>query len=63
MSKFNDHPFYKPLWRRVTIVVTTALWFGLELWMREPMWTVIAGAFCGFSLWEFLISYPKNTEA
>jgi hypothetical protein len=57
----HDHPFYKPLWRRVMIVLVTALWAGLEAFvLRDGMWTVVAGAFFAFSVWAFLISYPKE---
>ena len=56
----NSHPFYKPLWRRVTIIATTAIWFGVELWSNDGMWTVIAAAFFGYSVWAFLITYPKT---
>ncbi len=59
LKDVHTNPFYKPLWRRVTIVATTAIWFSVELWAGVGMWTTIAAAFCGFSLWAFLITYPK----
>ena len=61
-EKFNEHPFYKPLWRRIVIVVITGLWLAQELWMREPMWGVIAAGFFGVSVWQFIIIYPRGKD-
>ncbi len=62
-SGINDHPFYKPLWRRVAIIATTAIWFCFEMLVNDGMWTVIAGAFFAYSVWAFLVTYPKTPEA
>ena len=56
----QTNSFYKPLWRRIVIVATTAIWFGLELWAKDGLWTPVAAAFCGFSVWAFLVTYPKT---
>jgi hypothetical protein len=56
----TPHPFYEPLWRRIAIVALTALWLGIELWIADGMWTVIAAAFFGYAVWGFLISYGKR---
>jgi hypothetical protein len=57
----HDHPFYKPLRRRVMIVLATASWAGIEAFIaRDGMWTVVAGAFFAYSAWAFLIAFPKE---
>jgi hypothetical protein len=38
-----DHPFYKPLWRRVAIVMATVAWFCLEVFIaHDGMWMAVA---------------------
>jgi hypothetical protein len=57
----RDHPFYKPLWRRVMIVVVTAVWAGVEAFvLHDGFWTVLAGGFLAYSVWAFLITFPKE---
>lgn len=57
----HTHPFYKPFWRRVVIVATTALWVAFELiYSQSPFWSVLAVATFLFCVWNFLITYPKN---
>ena len=53
-----DHPFYRPLWRRILIVITTVLWVGFEFFFSHSgLWTVLALAICIYSIWTFLITY------
>jgi hypothetical protein len=42
---FNDldHPFYRPLWRRAAVVISTALWTLFEtFYAQDSFWMVIA---------------------
>lgn len=57
----HDHPFYRPLWRRVAIVVVTGAWAAFELlWAKDGFWTVLFGAVFVYSVWAFLINW-KDT--
>lgn len=57
------HPFYRPLWRRIVIVVTTAVWSVIELfYAHDGFWGVIAVAFFAYSLWTFFITYKPPPE-
>jgi hypothetical protein len=60
LKDIQTNPFYRPLRRRLLIVATTIIWLGLELWSVSGLWTPIAAAICGFSIWAFLIAYPKT---
>lgn len=54
----NDHPFYRPLWRRVAIVASTVLWFAFEaFYVVDPLWMPIAGGVALYCVWTFLISW------
>jgi hypothetical protein len=60
----HDHPFYKPLWRRVALVATTVLWFAFELFMaKDGLWQVLSGAVCAYSAWVFLITWKDQPPA
>ena len=57
----QKHPFYKPLWRRVAIVVSITLWLGFEVWQRNSgLWIAIAGAMLVYAVTTFFITYPKD---
>jgi hypothetical protein len=60
LKDIQTNPFYRPLSRRLLIVGSTAIWFGVELWLGDGLWTPVAAAFCGFSVWALLVSYPKT---
>lgn len=59
--KFLDpqHPFFKPLWRRILTVVAPAAWALVELWNGEGGWAIVffgAAAYAGYEL--FLAPKP-----
>lgn len=62
-SKETDHPFYRPLWRRIAIVAVVTAWFLYELLVgQDGFWTMLSGAMLGYAVWIFLISWngPKD---
>jgi len=57
----QDHPFYKPLWIRVLIVVVVAGWLVFEIMQgSDAMWVMIAVAFLAYSIYIFFITFPKD---
>ncbi len=59
----TDHPFYRPLWRRVLLVAFVALWFAYELLVSgDRMWQVFAGGMLAYAAWFFLIRYRPPAE-
>ena len=63
MARFKeqDHPFYKPLWVRIAIVVVVAGWVVFEVLNNaEPMWIIIALGFLAYSVYMFFITWPKD---
>lgn len=57
----QKHPFYKPLWRRVAIVVTVALWLAFELYqMNSGLWIALAGGMLVYAVYTFFITWPKD---
>jgi hypothetical protein len=54
----NDHPFYRPLWRRMLIVLATVIWAGFEVLVTQSgMFTVLSVAIMAYAIWAFLIVY------
>ena len=57
----QKHPFYKPLWVRVAIVVTIVLWLGFEIWQRNSgLWMAIAAGMLVYAVYTFFITYPGD---
>jgi hypothetical protein len=57
----HDHPFYRPLWRRLAIVAVTAAWAGFELSLgASGLWSLLACGVFAYSLWTFLINWKDK---
>ncbi|GEO85510.1 MULTISPECIES: hypothetical protein [Alphaproteobacteria] len=66
--KFLDpqHPFFKPLWRRILTVVAPAAWAFVELWNGEAGWAIVffgAAAYAGYELFLAAKPAPDTTPA
>ena len=55
-------PFYRPLWRRVAIMVFVALWLAFEIYQQSGLWIGIAAAMFCYALWTFFLSWPKTPD-
>ncbi|MGP2491227.1 DUF3329 domain-containing protein [Mesorhizobium sp. PUT5] len=58
--KDRDHPFLRPLWRRVALVAVCFVWAALELASGSPMWGMIALAMGGYGAWQYLYLYGSG---
>ena len=57
----QQHPFYKPLWRRIAIVVVILSWIAMELYFGERgIWLWLAVAFLAYAIFAFFINFPKD---
>jgi len=57
----NDLNWFRPLWRRVTVVVFLTAWLIWEVvWTKETLWMVLVGAALAYSLWNFFYAFPKE---
>jgi hypothetical protein len=55
------HPFYKPLWRRITIVAVCALWLIFEVFVsKSSFWIMIAGALLVYTGWTLLFAWKDE---
>ncbi|MBL8790020.1 MAG: DUF3329 domain-containing protein [Rhizobiales bacterium] len=64
MFQVPDHPFYRPLWRRLAIIAVSGIWTATEiLWSGNVLWIVIAGGFFLYALYVFLIAWKDPPAA
>ena len=61
--KDSEHPFFRPLWRRIAVVAFCAAWTAWELWIADPMWATIAGGMTAYAAWAFLLTYKAPPDA
>ncbi|MCK8782208.1 DUF3329 domain-containing protein [Rhizobium sp. NTR19] len=50
-----DHPFYRPLWRRLLIPAVCLVWVIFELVAGEAFWAVIVGAIGAYATYKLFI--------
>jgi hypothetical protein len=64
MTNEADHPWLRPLWRRVVLVGFCAAWSVFELVAGESFWAMIAIGMTAYGAWLFLINYKPggNTQ-
>lgn len=63
MTKDNEHPFFRPLWRRIAVIAVCASWAVLEFATNQPGWGLIALGFMAYAVWAFLLTYNPPTES
>lgn len=56
----TDHPFFRPLWIRILIVLMAGGWAVFEFWAGSVFWGAVFLAFCGLSVWGFFIDYKPE---
>jgi len=61
--KDYEHPFFRPLWRRVAVVAVCVIWAGIEFASGTPFWGVIALGFVAYAVWQFFYLYKPAAEA
>jgi hypothetical protein len=54
------HSFYRPLWRRVAIVVVTLVWAGFEYWHGATGWALFFAAIAAYAAWALIITYKPQ---
>ena len=61
--KDYEHPFFRPLWRRVAVVVVCAAWSIFEFVTGASFWGLIAAAFTAYAVWQFFFLYKPADPA
>lgn len=57
------HPFFRPLWRRIAVVVVSLGWALFELSTGAVFWAILFGAIGAYAAWEYFVVFdPANYE-
>jgi hypothetical protein len=51
--KDHEHPFFRPLWRRVAVTAVCAAWAAFEFAADSPGWGLVALGFTAYAVWQF----------
>lgn len=65
MQKFidPDHPFYRPLWKRLLIVGSCALWTAIEFWNGATTWGMIFLAVTAYTSATLIVFFKPKTAS
>jgi uncharacterized membrane protein len=58
----EDHPFLRPLWRRIALVGFCVAWAIFEVVYGQAFWAWIAAGMAAYGAWIFLIAYKPGSE-
>ena len=58
-----DHPFYRPLWRRMLIVAVCFAWTGVEFWNGEQTWGTIFLVVSAYALAALILFFKPKPPA
>lgn len=62
MPSDAEHPFFRPLWRRVLVVAFCFGWAGFEFYNGSQTWGLIALAAAAYGVWSLFIAYNPPPE-
>jgi hypothetical protein len=60
--KDSEHPFFRPLWRRVAIVAVCVIWSVIEFATGAPFWGAIALGFAAYAVWQYFYLFKPGDE-
>lgn len=60
--KDQEHPFLRPLYRRVILVAICFAWAGFELYMGSQTWAILSAAIGVYGVWIFFVTYKPLDE-
>jgi hypothetical protein len=63
LMKDAEHPFFRPLWRRIAVVAFCAAWAAFEFWHREAFWGTLAAGMAAYGAGIFLYNYNPPPDA
>lgn len=57
--KDHEHPFFRPLWRRIAVVAACIGWSIFEFASGATGWGMIVAAFAAYAIWQFFYLYKE----
>lgn len=53
----RNHPFLRPLWRRLAVIAVCLAWLGFEIVGGNGLWIAISGGLTAYGIWALLIAW------
>lgn len=60
--KETELNWFRPLWRRIAVLVVCLIWVGFEAWHGEQLWILISGGLTAYAVWNFFITFDKQLK-
>lgn len=57
-----NHPFFRPLWLRIGLVLVCAAWSFVEWYNGNGYWAALTGAITLYAAWTFLYAYDPAPD-
>jgi hypothetical protein len=58
-----DHPFYRPLWRRLLLVGVCAAWTGVEFYNGEQTWGTVFLIVTAYAFANLILFFKPSDPA
>jgi hypothetical protein len=55
-----NHPFFRPLWRRVAVVAFCLGWAAVEIAAGSVFWAMLFGGIGLFAAWQFFVAFDPD---
>lgn len=52
-----SHPFFRPRWRRILLVVACFTWAGIEMVLSNTTWAFLFAAIGGYVAWVLILTW------
>lgn len=60
MNNDADHPWFRPMWRRVLVVVIPAIIAAVDIYHGNFGWALIFGGLAAYAVYIFFIAWNKS---
>ncbi len=58
-----DHPFFRPLWRRIAVTAVCLGWGAFEFAAGAHFWAMLFGGLGIYCVWCLLLNYREDVTA
>lgn len=60
--KPSDKAFFRPLSRRIAVLIICLAWTGLEWWGGPGFWSALATGVTAYVIWTLFIRFDADIE-
>ena len=56
------HPFFRPIWRRVAVMVFLVIWLAIEIVSGSFWWALLVGGIAIYAAHEFFLVFDPPAD-